>query len=390
MRKTMTKTAAFALAGVMAAGMLTGCGAKELDGTKTVATVNGTQIPLGIVSLYARQQQAQTAAMYMSFMGSAANIWDQEGNAETGETYGEMAVKDCLKEIEIMYLLKEKAADYGVEVTDEDEKAMAEAAAAFISDNDEETLKELAVNEEMAKTFLELRTYNNRLYDPIIAEANVEITDDEANQSAFTYVNISTTTEGLTDEDKAKRKEQAEEILAKVKEDPAADMSEIAKAVDETYTSLSGTFTTKASDDVTDSYPAEVMEVLRTLKEGEVGAEVIETESGYYVVRLDKELDEEATESRRNSLKETKEREYYKETTEKWLEEADVKTEDKVLETLTVTDSHSFTFKPAEPVETPDAEEENEAADEADEAEMEEAADTEDAENTEDTENTEE
>ena len=37
--KTMTKkTAVVALAGVMAAGMLTGCGEKALDGTKTVAT----------------------------------------------------------------------------------------------------------------------------------------------------------------------------------------------------------------------------------------------------------------------------------------------------------------------------------------------------------------
>ena len=53
--KTMTKkTAVVALAGVMAAGMLTGCGEKELDGTKTVATVDGTEIPLGMLSLSGR------------------------------------------------------------------------------------------------------------------------------------------------------------------------------------------------------------------------------------------------------------------------------------------------------------------------------------------------
>lgn len=39
--KTMTKrTAVAALTGVMAVGMLTGCGEKKLDGTKTVATVD--------------------------------------------------------------------------------------------------------------------------------------------------------------------------------------------------------------------------------------------------------------------------------------------------------------------------------------------------------------
>ncbi|MDQ9761074.1 peptidyl-prolyl cis-trans isomerase, partial [Acinetobacter baumannii] len=81
---------------------------------------------------------------------------------------------------------------------------------------------------------------------------------------------------------------------------------EIAKAVDETYTSLTGKFTVVKGEDTEDSYPEEVMEVLRTLKEGEVGQELIETEDGYYIVRLDKELDEEATEAKRELLKDSK------------------------------------------------------------------------------------
>ena len=60
MKKMMKRTAAVTLAGIMSVGMLTGCGSKTIDGTKTVATVDGTEIPLGVVSLYARQQQEQT------------------------------------------------------------------------------------------------------------------------------------------------------------------------------------------------------------------------------------------------------------------------------------------------------------------------------------------
>lgn len=40
------RTAVVTLAGVMSVGMLSGCGSKTLDGTKTVATVDGTDIPL--------------------------------------------------------------------------------------------------------------------------------------------------------------------------------------------------------------------------------------------------------------------------------------------------------------------------------------------------------
>ena len=86
--KTMTKrTAVAALTGVMAVGMLTGCGEKKLDGTKTVATVDGTEIPLGIVSLSVREGQAQTEAMYKSFMGGQDySIWSMD--AEDGKVGG--------------------------------------------------------------------------------------------------------------------------------------------------------------------------------------------------------------------------------------------------------------------------------------------------------------
>ena len=40
MKRAIKRTAVTALADVMAAGMLTGCGSKKLDGTKTVATVD--------------------------------------------------------------------------------------------------------------------------------------------------------------------------------------------------------------------------------------------------------------------------------------------------------------------------------------------------------------
>ena len=60
MKEMTKKTAVVAMAGIMAAGMLTGCGEKKLDGSKTVATVDGTEIPLGVVSLSVRDGQMQT------------------------------------------------------------------------------------------------------------------------------------------------------------------------------------------------------------------------------------------------------------------------------------------------------------------------------------------
>ena len=218
MKDLLKRTTIAALAGVLAAGMFTGCGEKKVDGTKTVATVDGTDVPMGVFSLFAREQQAQTIAMYQQFMGgSASNIWSGVADKDTGETYGESAVKSALKQVELLYVMKEKAADYDVEITEDEQKAIEDAAAAFMKDNDEDTIKELSVTEDQVKTLLELETYQKKMQDPIKKEGNIEVSEDDAQQSAFTYVNISLSGDDLTDDDIAKRKEQAQEILDKVK-----------------------------------------------------------------------------------------------------------------------------------------------------------------------------
>ena len=358
MKEMVKRTAVVTLAGVLSAGMLTGCGSKTLDGTKTVATVDGTDIPLGVVSLYAREQQKQTTAMYLSYMGSADNIWDQTADEDSDETYGDQAVKSSLESIEKMYVLKEKAADYDVKLTEDDEAAITEAASQFMAANSEETIKELAVTEDQVKTLLELQTIQKKMYDPVVAEGNITVSDDEANQTTFTYVSISTSGDDVTDEDKEKKKEQAQGILDKMKEDPTADMSEVAQGVDESYSAVQGNFTTKESEDEDEdssgeAYPDEVLTVLRGLKDGEVADSIIETDTGYYVVRLDKINDEDATASKRESLQNSKESTYYTETTDKWLDEADIKEVKKVLKTLKITDKHTFTA----PTPTPTPEE---------------------------------
>ena len=110
MKKIVKNTTVAALAGVMAIGMLSGCGEKKIDGEKTVAIVDGTDIPMGVFSLFARSSQAQTVAMYKSFMGSADNIWSQVVDKESGETAGEQAKGQFLEQVELRYIMKEKAA----------------------------------------------------------------------------------------------------------------------------------------------------------------------------------------------------------------------------------------------------------------------------------------
>ena len=393
MKEMTKKTAVVAMAGIMAAGMLTGCGEKKLDGSKTVATVDGTKIPLGVVSLSVREGQMQTEAMFRSYMGgSDFDIWDTE--AEKGKTYGEQAVEESLKDVELMYIMKAKAADYDVELTDEDEKAIAEAAASFMEANSEETIADLAVTEDQVKTYLELQTYKQKIHDPIVADVDKNVSDEEAQQSSFEYVSVSTA--DLSDDEIKEKKEDAQKILDGLKADPDGDFSEIAKSVDDSYSSLSGTFDaneTSEDEDTDDedaddgsssysgTYPEEVIDVLRTLDDGEVASDIIETDTAYYVVKLSKKDDEEATETKKESIISTREQTLYTDTTEKWLDDADIKEKKKVLKILKVTDNHKYVAPTATPAPTEEAAETEEVtetpeADATETPEVTEAADT--------------
>ena len=104
MKNLAKKAAVTALVCVTAAGMMTGCGNKKLDGTKTAVTVNKQEIPLGVVSLAARMQQAQAEAMYKMYLGGGddMSIWSTKMGDDSDETYGENAVTTSVESIEKM------------------------------------------------------------------------------------------------------------------------------------------------------------------------------------------------------------------------------------------------------------------------------------------------
>lgn len=173
MKSIRKKVVLGCLAGALAATGLTGCSNKP-DGTRVAATVNGEEIPLGVVSFMTRYQQAQTQAMYdMYFGGANADMWDQVADQETGETYGESARDDVLEQVETMYLLREKSKDYDVTLTKKEQKKITEAAEAFIKANTKETLENLGVSQSDIETALEIQTYEKKMYDPMVADVDI-------------------------------------------------------------------------------------------------------------------------------------------------------------------------------------------------------------------------
>ena len=358
MRKLNKTAACGILAAALAAGTLSGC-SKTIDGTKTVATVGDEKVTLGLASYMVRDQQAQTMSYYNMLMsqygvsGSASNVWDQKG--DDGKTVGESSKDGVMKTINQLYVLKAHAADYDVTITDDEEKAIKEAAAEFIKDNDEKILKKLAVSEDDIVTYLELVTIRSKMHDPMTADVDTEVSANEKDQTRVTIVKVSTegtekdddgNTIDLTDEEKAQKKDLAQQVLDKVKasDDVAnADMDALAKEVDDSLSATAPAFTTAGDTD--DTLDEAVQDAALELKDGEVADKVIEGDDGYYVVRLDKMLDEDATENKEKTVISERKSDLYDSTQQDWVKEEKIKVDDKVWDQIKVTDSVSFEYK---------------------------------------------
>ena len=375
MKNLAKKAAVTALVCVTAAGMMTGCGNKKLDGTKTAVTVNKQEIPLGVVSLAARMQQAQAEAMYKMYLGGGddMSIWSTKMGDDSDETYGENAVTTTVESIEKMCLEKEHASEYDVEITDDEQKALEEAAKNFIAANSEETIAELAVDEDMVKTFLELETYDVKMKEAIEATADIKLDEKEYQQMAFSYASVRVSGDNLTDDDIKTNKENIQKFFDKVKEDPTADFSTLGDEISTDMTATSGTCPTYEEGDDSaangDAYPDDVRNALRKLDEGELNSEIIKTDSIWYVVRLDSKDDENATDSKEESLTSTKKDDFYNDTTDGWVKKADIKEESKLIKKIKITDNHSFTIQTPTPTPDPDATETPAAEDTADSTE---------------------
>ena len=375
MKNLAKKAAVTALVCVTAAGMMTGCGNKKLDGTKTAVTVNKQEIPLGVVSLAARMQQAQAEAMYKMYLGGGddMSIWSTKMGDDSDETYGENAVTTSVESIEKMCLEKEHASEYDVEITEDEQKALEEAAKNFIAANSEETIAELAVDEDMVKTFLELETYDVKMKEAIEATADIKLDEKEYQQMAFSYASVRVSGDNLTDDDIKTNKENIQKFFDKVKEDPTADFSTLGDEISTDMTATSGTCPTYEEGDDSaangDAYPDDVRNALRKLEEGELNSEIIKTDSIWYVVRLDSKDDENATDSKKESLTSTKKDDFYNDTTDGWVKKADIKEESKLIKKIKITDNHSFTIQTPTPTPDPDATETPAAEDTADSTE---------------------
>lgn len=306
---SIKKLAALLLTGALCLSAFTGCGANPED---TVATLCEETVNFGVANFLLKYQKASVDDMYAMY----GMTWDTDlyGNGTTLEDDFKDSAVQLLHDL---YTLKAHMSDYGVEITAEDEAAITEAATAFLAANSAEAAEELGATQEIVEEVLTLYTIQAKMYNAIVADADTEVSAEEANMRGYSMVTINLAGEydenynyvEYTDAEVAVLRETAdqmsEQLLGKSLETVAEEFG---------FEVTTGAY---AKDDATLS--EELLTVMNELKEGDV-SKLIETDSALYFVRIDTDTDEVATEGNRQSIIAERQNALYEQVLTAWQE----------------------------------------------------------------------
>lgn len=359
LKKLLAAGTAFCLA----AGILSGC-SSEADASDVVASVGDTDIELGLVNFLMRYNQAQLQTTYGAYLGE--DYW---------QNYGADSRTSILENIETMVLSEQHMEDYGVSLTEEEETAISDAAAAFMEGNEEDVLTAMSADQETVERAMTLYTINQKVYISVISEADTEVSDEEAAQKTVRYVFFSTgsttdeegNTVEMTDEEKEEVRATAQQVLDAVKsgtsmddalEEAGEDRTSITASYGEDNGSLSDTLK-EAANELTE--------------DGQVADSLIEIDTGYYVLQMESMFDEEATETRKDEIVSERRSDHYTEVTDGWREDTEITVNEDLLAQLDFDDTWQLVTEETETETTAETSTETTAAETTDETSAESA-----------------
>lgn len=310
-----------AAAGVLAMTVLAGC-SSSLNEDAVVLTVGDSELTADVANFYARYTQAQYETYYAGYLGE--DMWNSE--AEEGVTYEESVKDGIMEQLEIMLVLEDHMADYDIALTDAEKEVIKEQAKKFDEANSLENKEKVSGSSETVERVMTLMTIQEKMMNAIRSGADTEVSDEEAAQKSMQYVFYSYT---ASEEETGSDTEETEETDTVDKDSIKAQAEEFAQGAAsasdfEAYAEKQGVEVSTATFDSESTNPeAAVVEAADQMEEGEV-SEVIETESGCYVVKLTSLLDRDATDAEKETIIEQRKSDLYTETCEGWLDEADI------------------------------------------------------------------
>lgn len=320
------KVMAILLSTAIAASTFIGCGADKAKNYKDTDTVmfidKDNKIDYATACTYTRMMQAETysymQSMLQRFNSSAVDVdmWSQsledtDEDSKKYKTYGEQFKGNTLDSLKSLLLDKLYGSkEYEITFTDDDKKECESVADEFIEKMSKDDLKAMHASKKTMMNVLELMTYETRVKNAIESDVDTKVSDDEAGQSTFSYVEIKK-------KDAKKKEKKIKSLIKKV--EAGTDISTAAS--DAGFTAQSVTFTT--ADPEYDEYGKEMLKKVSKMKDGKCDS-YKDAKGNTIILYMQSVNDQSATETKKDDIISDRKDKAYEDKLDEWKDKKKV------------------------------------------------------------------
>ena len=245
--------------------------------------------------------------------------------------FGEQFKGEALSDLETMLISEERSEDYNVKFTDNDEKKCDETADTFIEKTGADAVGAMHASKESVVNMLKLMTYESRVKEKIQEKADLNIDEDEYNQTTFSYTTVYK--DSFDDVEKT-----AKNITEAYEKDNDFD----AAVATEGLTAESVTFTTKKPEYKEIGLGKTIIKNSLKLKDGECSS--YEDKDGNIVILYMKAVkDESESNSKKSELENQKKSDYYNDTIKKLKKDTKIKVDEDAWDSIKVSKKEIYT-----------------------------------------------
>lgn len=331
MKLLKRRCVAAAATGTLAAGLLMGCGSSDVNHDEVVATIGDSEVSYGVANFYSRMMQSRYENYYTTLTGETpAEFWLQQWGEGSYENYVKSGL---IEDLENLYILSQHADEYGVTVTEEEEKAIAKAAADFEEDNALEAKEVVSGYTKYIEEYLRLATIEEKMDAPMKEGVDEEVSDEEAAKKTMKYVYFAYSnekedgsSEAMSEDEKKKLKKKAEKFAKDLQNSEEKDIDAAAEK--------EGLEVETASFDSEMTAPyVDFVKAADQLEENEV-TDAIDSDGGLYVGKVTSLFDREATDKEKERIVRERKDDQYDSLLKKWKEDTKITLNEEVWQKI--------------------------------------------------------
>ncbi len=296
--------------------LMTGCAAQKEESTD--AMLEDELIRIGDNSCTLAEAMIFVAAQKNIYQDSyGGDIWSVKLSEGTFETYIMNGLKTYLGKL---FSAAQMAGNEGYTLTDEEAAKVNQAASAYMAAMSEDEIAATHLNEEIVRDAYEQYVLARKLYDHVLADANVEVSSDEARVIHLQKLLYAT-------QDLSETEVQEKEAAAK---QAAAGIAE-----GKDFAAVSGDGVITELEVMRGQLDPDVETAVFALATGEV-SQVLDTDEGYVIYKCTNSYDEAASNANKTKLLAERRDQVFNEHLDTYLEDHQALFNDQAWEKLSI------------------------------------------------------